>query len=124
MPLSRRGLVTCVQVYTDHKNLECLHRAKALNQQQLWWTLFFLYFDFVIFYHPGIKNSKANALWQKGKYYLDQKDSNPKTSCMLKSHNFLGMDSHQDLLTLIRSALAYRIPPDEQEGICKEPHDV
>lgn len=66
-----------VQVYTD-KNLEYLCKAKALNQQQLQWALFFLLFGFTISCHPGTKNSKANALSRKGEYYIGLKDSKPK----------------------------------------------
>ncbi|KAK3568703.1 hypothetical protein QTP86_013888 [Hemibagrus guttatus] len=49
-------------VLTDHCNLEYLHSAKRLNSHQAWWALFFTRFEFSVTYHPGIKNSKADAL--------------------------------------------------------------
>ncbi|KAK3547998.1 hypothetical protein QTP70_001662 [Hemibagrus guttatus] len=47
---------------TDHRNLEYLHSAKRLNPRQARWVLFFTRFEFSVTYHPGSKNSKADAL--------------------------------------------------------------
>ncbi|KAK3548058.1 hypothetical protein QTP70_004282 [Hemibagrus guttatus] len=50
------------QVITDHKNLEYIKSAKRLNPRQARWSLFFTRFQFTVTYHPGSKNSKADAL--------------------------------------------------------------
>ncbi|KAI4899208.1 hypothetical protein NFI96_032636 [Prochilodus magdalenae] len=49
-------------VLTDHKNLEYLRSAKRLNSRQARWSLFFSRSDFQITYHPGTRNTKADAL--------------------------------------------------------------
>ncbi|KAK3565915.1 hypothetical protein QTP86_020324 [Hemibagrus guttatus] len=50
------------QVLTDHRNLEYLRGAKRLNPRQARWALFFTRFLFMVSYHPGSKNGKADAL--------------------------------------------------------------
>lgn len=49
-------------VWTDHKNLEYLRKAKRLNARQARWALFFTSFNFTLFYRPGSKNTKPDAL--------------------------------------------------------------
>lgn len=49
-------------VLTDHKNLEYLKTAKCMNPRQARWILFFAHFNFTLVYHPGSKNTKADAL--------------------------------------------------------------
>ena len=48
--------------YTDHKNLEYFNCTKSLNPCQAHWAEVLSSFDFVISYHPGDKNGKADAL--------------------------------------------------------------
>ena len=49
-------------VWTDHKNLEYVQKAKRLNPRQARWALFFNRFDFILSYRPGLKNQKPDAL--------------------------------------------------------------
>lgn len=49
-------------VWTDHKNLEYLRKAKRLNARQARWALFFNRFNFTLSYRPGSKNLKPDAL--------------------------------------------------------------
>lgn len=49
-------------VWTDHKNLEYIRKAKRLNSRQARWTLFFNRFNFVLSYRPGSQNTKSDAL--------------------------------------------------------------
>lgn len=49
-------------VLTDHKNLQYLREARRLNPRQARRALFFTRFHFIISYHPGSKNVKADAL--------------------------------------------------------------
>ncbi len=49
-------------VWTDHKNLEYIRKAKRLTSHQARWTLFFNHFNFVLSYRPGSQNTKLNAL--------------------------------------------------------------
>ena len=49
-------------VWTDHKNLEYIRKAKRLNSRQARWTLFFNRFNFVLSYRPGSQNTKPDAV--------------------------------------------------------------
>ncbi|KAI2654685.1 Transposon Tf2-9 polyprotein [Labeo rohita] len=49
-------------VWTDHQNLTVIRQAKQLNPRQARWALFFEHFNFHLSYHPGSKNTKADAL--------------------------------------------------------------
>ncbi|KAG5848674.1 hypothetical protein ANANG_G00101330 [Anguilla anguilla] len=49
-------------VWTDHKNLEYIRRAKRLNSCQARWALFFARFNFTLSYRPGSKNTKPDDL--------------------------------------------------------------
>lgn len=49
-------------VWTNHKNLEYLKKAKRLNPHQARWALFFSRFNFSLSYRPGAKNVKPDIL--------------------------------------------------------------
>uniref|UniRef100_A0A671TP74 Gypsy retrotransposon integrase-like protein 1 n=1 Tax=Sparus aurata TaxID=8175 RepID=A0A671TP74_SPAAU len=49
-------------VWTDHKNLEYIKKAKRLNSRQARWALFFNRFAFSLSYRPGSRNVKPDAL--------------------------------------------------------------
>uniref|UniRef100_A0A8C5MEV2 Gypsy retrotransposon integrase-like protein 1 n=1 Tax=Leptobrachium leishanense TaxID=445787 RepID=A0A8C5MEV2_9ANUR len=56
------GSLYPITIFTDHKNLEYLQKAKRLKPRQARWALFFSRFDLHITYRPGDKNGKADAL--------------------------------------------------------------
>jgi len=64
-------------VLTDHKNLKYLRTAKRLNPRQARWSLFFSLFNFTVTYHPGSKNTKADALSRQ--HEGEQVDCQPET---------------------------------------------
>ena len=49
-------------VWTDHRNLEYIKKAKRLNSRQARWALFFNRFSFSLSYRPGSRNVKPDAL--------------------------------------------------------------
>jgi hypothetical protein len=60
--LSNSAVLNKSHPYTDHRNLEYFKAAKALNQRQARWSLFFSRFDFQLSYRPGSKGGKPDAL--------------------------------------------------------------
>ena len=56
------GAKHCVEVWTDHKNLEYYQTAKKLNWRQAWWSLYLLHFDFELWHRPGSTMGKSDAL--------------------------------------------------------------
>ena len=49
-------------VWTDHKNLEFIKKAKRLNSRQTRWALFFNHFSFTLSYRLGSQNTKPDVL--------------------------------------------------------------
>lgn len=49
-------------VWTEHKNLEYIRKAKRLNSRQARWALFFNRFNFTLSFRPGSKNGKPDVL--------------------------------------------------------------
>ena len=49
-------------VWTDHKNLEFIRKAKRLNSRQARWALFLNRFYFTVYYRPGSRNLKPDVL--------------------------------------------------------------
>ena len=49
-------------IWTDHKNLEYIKKAKRFNSRQARWALFFNRFSFSLSYRPGSRNIKTDAL--------------------------------------------------------------
>ena len=55
-----------IEVYTDHHNLTYFTSTKVLNRRQARWAEQLSLYNFIIFYRPGTKNGKADALSRKG----------------------------------------------------------
>lgn len=73
-------------VWTDHKNLEYLKKAKRLNPRQARWALFFSRFNFSLSYRPGAKNVEPDILSR-----LHTPESNPESdSTILPAACFVG----------------------------------
>uniref|UniRef100_A0A8C5PKT4 Gypsy retrotransposon integrase-like protein 1 n=1 Tax=Leptobrachium leishanense TaxID=445787 RepID=A0A8C5PKT4_9ANUR len=79
-----------VTVFTDHRNLEYLQRARRLKPRQARWALFFSRFDLYITFRPGRKNGKADALSRIGnpERTREQETILPST-CFLTQENTL-----------------------------------
>lgn len=90
-----------VQVLTDHKNLEFLKTSQHLNQRQDDW-FFFTLFEFMVTYHSGARNEKADALSWKGEYYELAQET---PSMILKPWNFILGTTVWDLLPSVYSLL-------------------
>jgi len=54
-----------VEIWTDHKNLECFMMAKKLNHRQACWSLYLACFDFKLIHCPGRSMGKPDALSQR-----------------------------------------------------------
>lgn len=73
-------------VWTDHKNLEYIRKAKRLNSRQARWTLFFNRFNFVLSYRPGSQNTKPDALSR----LFNPEPTAKKPEPMLPPHRVVG----------------------------------
>lgn len=71
------GAMHSFVVFTVHKNLKYLRTAKRLNPRQARLSLFFSRFNFTVTYHPGSKNTKADALSRQ--YEGEKVDQQPET---------------------------------------------
>jgi len=62
------GATNQVQVFSDHQNLEYFSTTKILNQHQAWWAQKLSGIDFRIYYRPGNRNGKPDALSRRLEY--------------------------------------------------------
>jgi transposase InsO family protein len=62
------GAMHQVQVFSDHQNLEYFTTTKVLNRRQARWAQELAGIDFKIFYRPGAKNGKPDALSRRSEY--------------------------------------------------------
>ena len=63
-----KGAAYQVQVFSDHQNLEYFTTTKVLNRQQARWAQELAGIDFKIYYRPGVKNGKPDALSRRPEY--------------------------------------------------------
>ena len=82
------GATHQVQVYSDHQNLEYFTTTKVLNRRQAHWAQELVGIDFKIFYRPGTKNSKPDALSRRSEYRPEKggSGSQPITTVLHKTH--------------------------------------
>src|SRR5436309_14053656 len=63
------GAAIQTRVFTDHKNLEYFTMMKVLNKRQAQWAEELAEYNFVIIYHTGASNTKANLLSHRANYF-------------------------------------------------------
>jgi len=62
------GATHQVQVFSDHQNLEYFTTTKVLNRRQAGWAHELAGIDFRIYYRPGSRNGKPDALSRRLEY--------------------------------------------------------
>jgi len=82
------GATHQVQVFSDHQNLEYFTTTKVLNRQQARWAQELAGIDFKIYYRPGAKNGKPDALSRRSEYRPEKggSESQPITTVLHKTH--------------------------------------
>jgi len=82
------GATHQVQVFSDHQNLEYFTTTKLLNRRQARWAQELAGIDFKIFYRPGTKNGKPDALSRRLEYRPEKggNESQPITTVLHKTH--------------------------------------
>ena len=67
-----KGLLSPVDVVTDHKNLEYFSTTKLLTCQQVQWSEFLRQFNLIIRFHPGHLGTKPDTLTRRWDIYLKE----------------------------------------------------
>ena len=62
-------------VFTDHKNLEYFTIMKVLNKRQAWWAEELAKYNFIIIYHTGALNMKADLFSCRANYFLKEEEA-------------------------------------------------
>ena len=77
-----------MQVFLDHQNLEYFTTTKVLNRRQARWAQELAGIDFKIFYRPGTKNGKPDALSRRSEYRPEKggEENQPITTVLHKTH--------------------------------------
>ncbi|KAG5720944.1 hypothetical protein E4T56_gene885 [Termitomyces sp. T112] len=65
-----KGSPHCIQVYSDHNNLQYFTTTKQLSHHQAQWSETLLEYDFTIYYCSGRLGTKPNALTWRSNMYL------------------------------------------------------
>ncbi|KAK3507924.1 hypothetical protein QTP70_003814 [Hemibagrus guttatus] len=94
------------QVLTDYRNLEYLRGAEQLNPWQARWAMFFTRFVFMVTYHSGSKNGKADALSRQ----FEAANESSQPDLILPATTILA-PVQWDLVEEIRRAHADEPPP-------------
>jgi len=82
------GATHQVQVFSDHHNLEYFTTTKVLNRQQARWAQELAGIDFKIYYRPGTRNGKPDALSRRSEYRPEKGgvENQPITTVLGKNH--------------------------------------
>jgi len=101
------------QVYSDHQNLEYFTTTKVLNRQQALWVQELAGIDFKIYYRPGAKNGKPDALSRRSEYRPEKggSESQPIMTVLHKTHFAGAVNTLREGTTFIISAARlYSLP--------------
>ena len=71
------------EIWTDHKNLEYLMKAKKLNHRQACWSLVLAHFDFIMHHQPGKSMGKSNTLSHQVDHSFSSNDNEDIVLLML-----------------------------------------
>ena len=83
------GATNQVQVFSDHQNLEYFTITKILNRHQARWAQELAGIDFHIYYRPGNRNGKPDALSRRSEYRPEKGGSeNQLIMTVLRKDNF------------------------------------
>jgi len=87
------GAMNQVQVFSDHQNLEYFTTTKILNRRQARWAQELAGIDFRIYYRPGSRNRKPDALSRRSEYRPEKGGSqNQAITTVLRKDNFAKPD--------------------------------
>jgi len=87
------GATNQVQVFSDHQNLEYFTTTKILNRRQARWVQELAGIDFRIYYRPGNRNGKPDALSRHSEYRPEKGGSeNQPITTVLRKGNFAEPD--------------------------------
>jgi len=108
-----------IVVFTDHKNLEYFNTTKLLNWRQASWAEILSQFSCRIFYRPGEKNGKADALSRRVDPELEgDGEKQDLTIRMFKPGQFQLGENEEALLT--RHVMAVKVSQVEESSWSKE----
>jgi len=82
------GAMHQVQVYSDHQNLEYFTTTKVLNRWQARWAQELSGINFRIYYQPGSRNGKPDALSRRSEYHPEKggSENQPITTVLKREH--------------------------------------
>jgi len=90
------GATNQVQVFSDHQNLEYFTTTKILNRRQARWAQELAGIDFRIYYQPGNRNGKPDALSRRLEYRPEKGGSeNQPITTVLRKTNLVEPDRRE-----------------------------
>jgi len=115
------GATNQVQVFSDYQNLEYFTTTKILNRRQAQWTQELAGIDFRIYYRPGNRNGKPDALSRCLEYCpeIGESENQPITT-VLRKDNFAEPDRWESTFTCSSARLASLPPQQWSEEFAEE----
>jgi len=105
------GATNQVQMFSNHQNLEYFTTTKILNRCQARWTHELAGIDFRIYYRPGNRNGKPDALSRRSEYCPEKGGSeNQPITTVLRKDNFAEPDRRERTFICSSARLA-SLPP-------------
>ena len=108
-------MANLVQVFSDHQNLVYFTTTKILNRCQAWWTQELAGSDFRIYYRPGNRNGKPDALSRRLEYRPEKGGSENKQITTVLRKNFAEPDfaksDRRERTFICSSARLASLPP-------------
>jgi len=107
------GVTNQVQVFSDHQNLEFFTTTMILNRRQARWAQELAGIDFRIYYRPGNRKGKPDALSRHSEYHPEKGGSeNHPITTVLQKDNFAEPDRRERTFICSSARLA-SLPPWE-----------
>ena len=104
-----------ITVYTDHQNLQHFLTTKKWNQRQIRWAQLLASFNFKIFYRPGSRSGKQDALSRQPEYRPEEGAEHTEQSILKPQHFSISLvqdEAVQEKLTrrmLVQQAAAIQV---------------
>jgi len=113
-----KGATNQIQLFSDHQNLEYFTTTKILNRRQARWAQELASIDFRIYYRPGNRNGKPDALLRRSEYRPEKGGSeNQPITTVLRKDNFAEPDfakpDRRERTFICSSARLASLPPQQ-----------
>jgi len=107
------GATNQVQVFSDHQNLEYITTTKILNRHQARWAQKLVGINFRIYYRPGSRNGKPDALSRRSEYCPEKGGSENQPITTVLPKDYFAEPDRWESTFICSSARLILLPPQQ-----------